>query len=86
MALPKSAKKFSETLSSYMQRESLTGPKAAARLDVLHQAIYRWLGGKNLPPRRQAERLAERMKMPGLPAAIERERQANRRQAAKGRA
>jgi hypothetical protein len=84
MALPKSAKKFSKTLSGFMQRESLTGPKAAERLDVLHQAIYRWLGGKNLPPRRQAERLAERMKMPDLPAAIDRERQRNRRAAARG--
>ena len=84
MALPNSGKRFPKILSDFMQREGLTGPKAAERLDVRHQSLYNWLNGHCLPPSREAKRLAERMAMPELVGILDRARaraRARRRQA-----
>lgn len=79
--LTKSAHKFAAVLAEWMKIHAPTGPKAALALNVRHQVVYAWLAGSNLPPRLTAERIADRMRMPDLPAQIARERKARRRAA-----
>ncbi len=74
MALRKLVKSFPAVLADFMQREGLTGPKAAERLDVPHQSLYNWRNGVCLPTGRQAKRLAEAMGNPAVVAMVARAR------------
>jgi hypothetical protein len=79
MRFPKSANKFSKVLAIWMQREGLTGPKAAVRLKVGHRSIYTWLSGQCIPPARQARLIADGMRCPAVVGICARGRASRRR-------